>query len=163
MPNKVKHFAWKACRNILDTKENLWRRNITNDGVCESCGKFIESACHMFWFCDQAKEVWSCSKLILPLNISPSWEFMDAMWQLQGWSEAVPGLLECTIMICWGIWKNRNEVRHGGKRKNGAAIVQMSLSLLDEFQLANDKEQVTQTQEPHVVKWIPPKPGKLQS
>ena len=56
-PNKLKHFAWKACKNILATKENLKRRNITKDSVCEACGEQLESACHIFWFCDKAKEV----------------------------------------------------------------------------------------------------------
>ena len=50
MPNKVKHFAWKACRNILDTKENLWRRNITNDGVCESCVNLLNLLVICFGF-----------------------------------------------------------------------------------------------------------------
>ncbi|XP_075643888.1 uncharacterized protein LOC142615057 [Castanea sativa] len=57
VPNKVKHFAWKACRNILEMKENLWRRNITKDNSCEVCKKQVESTSHLFWFCDHAKEL----------------------------------------------------------------------------------------------------------
>ena len=38
MSNKIKQFVWKACTNILATKENLRRRNITDNGVCEYCG-----------------------------------------------------------------------------------------------------------------------------
>lgn len=41
VPNKVKHFTWKACRNILATKENLWRRKVTQEGLCEECGDTI--------------------------------------------------------------------------------------------------------------------------
>ena len=55
--NKVKHFAWKACKNILATKENLWKRKITRDGVCEGYKKEIESTGHLFWTCQKAKEV----------------------------------------------------------------------------------------------------------
>ena len=36
VPNKIKHFTWKACKNILATKENLKKRNITKDCICES-------------------------------------------------------------------------------------------------------------------------------
>ena len=57
VPNKVKHFAWKACRNILATKENLWWRNITKDNTCEVCKKQVESIGQLFWLCDHAKEV----------------------------------------------------------------------------------------------------------
>ena len=51
VPNKVKHFTWKACRNILATKENLWRRKVTQEGICKECGDTIESTTHLFWFC----------------------------------------------------------------------------------------------------------------
>ena len=133
LPNKVKHFAWKACRNILATKENLWKRKITRDGVCEGCKKEIESTGHLFWTCQKAKEVWSHSKLAFPFQVSPTWDFMDVMSHLLKWSEASPGLPERVVMVCWGMWKNRNEVRNGGQDRTGSAIVRSSLRLLDEF------------------------------
>lgn len=133
--NNVKHFAWKACRNIFAMKENLWKRNITWDRFCEGCGKAIESTSHLFWSCQKAREVWSYSKLAIPFQVSPTWEFLDIMGQLLRWSEACPGLLECVVTICWGIWKNRNEVRHVGQDKRGFAIVRSALTLLDEFQV----------------------------
>ena len=79
VPNKVKHFTWKACRNILATKENLWRRKVTQEGLCEECGYTIESMTHFFWFCKQALVVWSHSKLVLPFTISQSWEFIEVV------------------------------------------------------------------------------------
>ena len=71
VPNKVKHFAWRACIDILVTKENLWKRRITKDNLCEAYGKGPESACHIFWLYDNTKEVWLSSKLILPFEINP--------------------------------------------------------------------------------------------
>ena len=100
VPNKIKHFARKACKAILATKENLWKRKITKDNLCESCGNAPESTCHIFWFCDSAKEVWASSKLILPFKINPSWKFIDTMWKLQKWSTVCPSLVERTIMVC---------------------------------------------------------------
>ena len=79
-PKKLKHFAWKACKNILATKENLKRRDITNDSVCKACEKHSEFVCHIFWFCDRAKEVWESSKVALPFEIRPSWDFIDVVW-----------------------------------------------------------------------------------
>ena len=111
--NKVKHFAWKACRNILAMKENLRRRNITKDSTYEVCGEQVESISYLFWFYDHAKEVWSSCKLSFPFEIHPSWDYMDVIWLLQKWEESRPGILERTVMICWGIWIERNEVRHG--------------------------------------------------
>ena len=115
VPNKVKHFAWKKCKNILATKENLWRRNITKDNTCEVCKKQVESIGQLFWFCDHAKEVWSSCKLSLPFEIHPLWDYMDVIWHLQKWEESRPELLERAVMISWGIWKDRNDIRHGGR------------------------------------------------
>ena len=131
--NMIKHFARRACRDILAIKENLWKRCITKDNLCESCGKELEFACHIFWLCDSAKEVWSSNKLILPIEINSSWKFIDALWKLQQWSNSCLDLVERTIMLCWGICKYRNERRHGGVRRNGLAIIRSSLRLLDEF------------------------------
>ena len=158
VPNKVKHFAWKACRNILATKENLWQRNITKDNTCEVCREQVESICHLFWFYDHAKEVWSSCKLSFPFEIHPSWDYMDVIWHLQKWEESRPRILEQTVMICWGIWKDRNEVRHRGRLRSGQTVTRSSLSLLEEFQMVN-KRPTTTVERNHVVKWVPPQGG----
>ena len=36
-PNKIKIFSWRACQNILPTRENLMRRKIIKDSLCEFC------------------------------------------------------------------------------------------------------------------------------
>ena len=76
LPQKIKHFTWKASRDILASKENLAKRKITPNGVCELCGGGIEKTGHTLWFCEHAKEVWKCSKLALPFEIS-TWKFLD--------------------------------------------------------------------------------------
>ena len=158
VPNKIKHFAWRACRDILATKENLWKRHITKDNICESCGKEPKSACHIFWLCDSVKEVWSSSKLILPIEINPSWKFIDVLWKLQKWLDTCPDLVERIVTLCWGIWKYRNERRHGGVRRNGLAVVRSSLRLLDKFQVANENPQSLRTAHTQEAKWCPPQP-----
>ena len=37
VPNKIKHLAWKACKNALPTKLNLVRHKIITDGCCDAC------------------------------------------------------------------------------------------------------------------------------
>ena len=80
----------------------------------------------------------------MPFEVLPSWEFMDVMCQLQKWGDPYTGLVERTITICWGIWKNRNEVKHGGKGRTGRAVVRSALMLLDEYQSANESPEVIQ-------------------
>ena len=53
LPNKIRSFAWRACRGALATKANLKKRQITKDETCNLCGKAAESSTHLFWFCDK--------------------------------------------------------------------------------------------------------------
>ena len=47
-PNKIRSFAWKVCQGILPTKENLKRRHVIADDLCETCGKEPENYSHLF-------------------------------------------------------------------------------------------------------------------
>ena len=60
--------------------------------------------------------------------------------------------MERAIAICWGIWKARNNARHGGKRGEGKAIVRSSLRVLDEFQEVNKRPLDPTRQSPNEIK-----------
>ncbi|KAK7853391.1 hypothetical protein CFP56_036141 [Quercus suber] len=125
----------EASWDILASKENLAKRKITPDGVCEFCGDAVETIGHTLWFCDQAKEVWRNSKLALPFEISATWNFLDVLEALLRCEHLRPGLLELFIATCWGIWKNRNELRTGGKGKAGRSILRNASLLVEEYQI----------------------------
>ena len=78
------------------------------------------------------------------------------------WSDVCPGLVERTILVCWGIWKHQNEVRHGGVSRNGLPIVRSLLRILDEFQVANETPQTTGASTTKEIKWYPPQPGSYK-
>ena len=100
MPNKIKHFVWKACNGILPTKESLFRRKITESKTCEACGGQTETTMHVLYFCNRGIEVWKESKLALPCNIQESWSFVDTFCRLRmGWMVQL-GLLERWVSIC---------------------------------------------------------------
>ena len=52
-----------------------------------------------------------------------------------------------------------NEIRHGGKRRIGPAIVRSSLKLLEDFQIANKKPSQVSSNHRHTAGWKPPLPG----
>ena len=43
-PNKIKNFAWRACRDMLVKKVNLKKKHITQDDTCNDCGKEVGPA-----------------------------------------------------------------------------------------------------------------------
>ena len=159
-PNKIRDFTWKACHNILATKENLMKRHITTDDKCDECGKEFESICHLFWFCDKAKEVWANTKLVFPFQIGQTWSFVDVVWQIVRCDSVSPSLLEKVAAICWGVWKNRCEVRHGGHHRSSSDIARSSLVLLEEFQVANELSASPIAKDN--IKWSPPALGRYK-
>ncbi|KAK9993559.1 hypothetical protein SO802_023262 [Lithocarpus litseifolius] len=65
-PNKIKTFTWRACHNILPTKENLYHRKVLDEPLCEACGLATETTTHLFWECTKAVELWAISALRHP-------------------------------------------------------------------------------------------------
>ena len=62
IPNKIKVFGWRACRNILPTRVNLAQRRVIQDNRCEVCKTEGETGIHALWNCGVARDVWpGCS------------------------------------------------------------------------------------------------------
>ena len=59
VPNKVKNFLWRACREAIPTKANLKRRHITENDRCERCRNAEETALHVLWTCSKLDLVWT--------------------------------------------------------------------------------------------------------
>ena len=57
IPNKVRSFAWRASKNKMSMKDNLYRGKITEDPRCVVCGFEPESGGHIFWDCERVREV----------------------------------------------------------------------------------------------------------
>ena len=59
VPDKVKNFLCRACRNSMPTNANLVRRTVINDPVCDRCRSALEDQIQALWSCPQLNEVWS--------------------------------------------------------------------------------------------------------
>ena len=156
VPNKVRNFTWRACRNILPTKANLFRRRITEDNVCAVCGSSEETTGHVLWHCHRAKEVWRETSLDADKALDGCTEFLDVLWYVRNvkkWLEEDVNLL---VMTAWGIWTNRNEVNHGKSHKPGPVLARWTKELLEEYTLANHATRPFKVSVDE--RWQPPKP-----
>ena len=59
VPRVLQYFLWKVCNNVLSTKENLYKKGITLDSLCQLRRKAIEIVGHIIWSCESVKDVWS--------------------------------------------------------------------------------------------------------
>jgi hypothetical protein len=58
LPNVEKHFIWRACHDILPTRENLFRRKVLMKQDCPLCELEAETTCHFLWSCPSTRDVW---------------------------------------------------------------------------------------------------------
>ena len=143
---------WRACKNILPTKLRLKARGIGKDGGCDMCG-LDESSGHALWSCRTTEAVWCETRLKLPSFHVPPSDFIDIVWEIKNRCERVNWELFATTV--WGIWNNRNQVRHGGQCKSYEVIVKEAAEYLNEYQVANMCAKHSTI--PELVTWRPPK------
>ncbi|KAF5481094.1 hypothetical protein F2P56_001779 [Juglans regia] len=59
LPPAVKNFLWRACQNILPTKNNLYKRKVLDIPICPMCLSEPETVEHILWECASANDVLS--------------------------------------------------------------------------------------------------------
>nr|XP_023889547.1 uncharacterized protein LOC112001606 [Quercus suber] len=136
VPHKIQHFVWRACRDALPTKNNLLRRKVIQEKLCESCKEAPKTVGHVLWSCLKAKEVWECSKLVISWNERVNQSFQDLMWNLLLNEDVGDDQVAQAVTIAWALWHNRNELRYGGEGKSGQHLTRWVADYLIEFRVA---------------------------
>nr|XP_023870298.1 uncharacterized protein LOC111982908 [Quercus suber] len=139
-PQNIRHFTWRACRDILPTKANLVRRRVLMEDLCDGCKLALENSNHCFWTCKFACEMWESSKLALPFEPDRDCSFKDLMWVLFMEEDSTPEKAAKVATYAWALWGNRNEVRVGGQRKSGLALFQKAVQYLEEYHAVLDTD-----------------------
>ena len=83
-------------------------------------------------------------------------DFTDILWRIGMDPNNDSKLIDITLMVAWGIWKNRNEVRHGKRRQSTAALYEIAIWQREEYIAVQD---VSATNNEVFVDqriWIPP-------
>ena len=112
MPNKIKHFVWKACNGILPTQESLYRRKITESKICEACGGRKKLPCMCSIFVTVEQRLGRKANLLCPAifkSHGASWT-LSVDFERAGWSN-------------WGCW------RGGFRSAGGYGRVEMRFEL----------------------------------
>lgn len=102
-------FLWRACKNIIPTFANLRKKKkIVESDLCPICCQFSETAGHVLWKCEAAKDVWcKICKSIQKFSFS-NHSFLT-IWQTLANRLSLTELAEAA-MVFKGIWMRRNEV-----------------------------------------------------
>lgn len=166
VPPRVKDFLWRACRDCLPTKVNLFHKNVVGDKFCILCGKYLETSWHVFVDCCYAKSCWLAAELG---NIME-----DHCMQVEGFSQLIFQLLKApqswvpqrVAMTLWQIWKERNSMLWEGKHRNAVQAIHISASHLAEWEAARcsplKKHGQGSSRTDGCPAWHPPDPGAVK-
>ncbi|KAL0004652.1 hypothetical protein SO802_012213 [Lithocarpus litseifolius] len=153
-PRKIKHFMWRACKNILPTRNRLKERGARCEDCCVLCGS-SETSGHILWDCKFAKEVWSGTKIKLPVLPEPVNEFLNLVWQVVDSCRNVNWVL--FAVTAWSLWNNRNSVIHGGQSKRKEGLIKAVASYVEEIKCEKTLQRRAQSDVAQT--WRPPKQG----
>ena len=128
-PGKIKHFFWRACRNILPTNYCLAKRKVSKWDGCAWCGE-KESSSHVLWDCKAAVEVWKESGFKFPRWKNNHRDFLDVFWKLKEEAKDIDWVVFATM--AWSIWSNRNRYKHKGKIKP-VKVISNVVKYVEEF------------------------------
>ena len=90
-----------------------------------------ESSGHALWSCRTVEVAWCGTRLKLPYCRDPPSDFIDIVWEIKNRCEGVNWELFTTTV--WGLWNNRNQVRHRGQCKSYKVIVKEAAEYLNEY------------------------------
>lgn len=104
VPGKVKHFLWRALKNILPTADNLLSKRVDVSPICPICSAVNESVFHCLVDCVLAKSCWLLSSFGLGGSC-----FSFVEWMEQIFTKYRKEDCKLVVMVCWRLWLNRND------------------------------------------------------
>ena len=135
IPNAIKDFLWRACHNLLPTKENLFRQKVVNEPLCPICEKELETVFHVFWGCPAAMDVWGSSKRMFQKCSIVGGSFMQTAENV--FSRSSVEKFRLFVQLVRRLWFRRNKWVHEGVFTNPNIIIRKTEELAEEFKKIN--------------------------
>ncbi|XP_075667600.1 uncharacterized protein LOC142637194 [Castanea sativa] len=106
VPNKIKHFMWKACNDALPTKENLHRRHVMDSTTCDLCREHLEDTIHALWLCKDISCVWSSLEWFHQAILVQPANFRELLARFRPCQDEYK--VEIFVIAAWCVWNRRN-------------------------------------------------------
>jgi hypothetical protein len=105
--NRHKVFFWLLLKDRISSRELLQRKNMAlQDYSCVLCTNGLsESSIHLFIQCPFAIQCWGWLNIQIDTSLDPFQALQSFRDQLN-----VPFFMEIIILMCWTIWKSRNDL-----------------------------------------------------
>lgn len=168
VPPKLKHFWWKACCNLLATKENLHRRKCNPSPMCPICSREPESIEHLLFKCDWTIAAWFGSCLtykVDTLAISSVMKWTIAIMDHFNSTIDCHNFMSQCVCLAWHIWKMRNDWVFNATPVNPLLAMDRASFTWKEFhnsRILRGSQEHNAGLIPAAVRWMPPKEGELK-
>ncbi|KAI8001217.1 putative ribonuclease H protein [Camellia lanceoleosa] len=111
VPPKIRHLWWRACKNVLASRENLFRKRCAPSNVYPICQCKIESVEYLLFDCGWVRAVWFGSDLNFKVDCGATQSIEKWLCELVANSKNEEDRAFClgkVSWIGWFIWKDRN-------------------------------------------------------
>lgn len=160
VPQHVKHYLWRACRNVLPTRTRLQDRGVEVSGICPLCNSNLENTWHLMVTCNISKQCWQQINVwgLIEQSMERVKSFPELFWYLLEQLECKKRSL--VAMVMWGLWKARNDKVWEEKNTLAADIIHKSRSVLFDWIQANNRYLgKPQTDTRGIIRWTHPPAG----
>jgi ribonuclease HI len=161
--NSVKMLIWKACNNILPTKDNLFKRRVVDHTTCLICERDEETVLHALWACPGAQDAWGCGSAKLQKLSTNQLSFLNLIEELMDRCDSEE--IELGVVLTRKIWLRRNSVVYGGFFTHLVQLFKEAKVSVEEFHRFNDKENrgIVLQENLSLPIWKPPPSGFLKA
>lgn len=122
IPRAAQIFLWRACNEILPTREKLFSRTLVEDPLCPTCGVETELSAHIIWSCPASLTIWAECRRSIQKSVVPECEFLFILEHLI--TRLCMEDLELMAIVAQQIWFQYNKVVFGRPIMNPTSLVQ---------------------------------------
>jgi ribonuclease HI len=154
VPRKIQMFTWRALKDSLPSKLNLWKRKVVQDPICEHCSAQTEDLMHALWDCPSIHSAWAKEDWLSSIREDRATDFIDLWTRVAGLS---PPNMEVFSTMCWVIWQRRNKLRLNKPAEKAENVGIFARGYLEEFSQSQNHLALVPRQPPQpVVRWQKP-------
>ncbi|XP_074349748.1 uncharacterized protein LOC141689374 [Apium graveolens] len=135
IPPKVKNFLWRASTNCLPTKDLLQQKRIPVNILCPICHDTSETILHCLVLCPFAEICWT------RVHVQPIHGVFHSFceWLLLLFEQLDKKEVHISVMVCWMLWKHRNELVWNQRSLEISKILESACSILNQWNSVQDK------------------------
>lgn len=137
-PAKTLNLLWRALSCCLPTNVQLQQKHVQVQLMCPVCSNGDESAYHSLVLCDFASQCWRR----IFTNFQPDGASSFPEWFVQTVDACNVVKRAEVAVVCWAIWKARNELVWNQKRSQAWKVVESAKEYLKQWSTAQNRSYV---------------------